>query len=198
MSNIIDDVKSGLKGIKGAGDTLRGSLMEAADQTFEPNQQHPSVVARNEKHRATAEKGKMDVEGADAMVSRHEWNRKDRATQRQAAATMPEGNQATAYDDPIPRAEAPGTTVPATAGPGMAAHGIAAPAVPPSQVAEETTAPAVAEGGIGRTIPSSQNTYQEYPQDRVPRKVLKERSMRNKHGYQSNVAVLFEVWDKAH
>lgn len=170
MSKIIDDVKSGLKGIKGAGDTVRGSLMEAADQTFEPNQQHPSVMARNEKHRATAEKGKMDVEGADAMVGRHEWNRKDRATQRQAAATMPEADQGTTgYDDTVPHAEAPGTTVPATAGTGMAAPGIAAPAVPPSHVAEETSAPTVSEGGIGRTVPSSQNTYQEYPQDNVPR-----------------------------
>ncbi|KAK7229451.1 hypothetical protein V2G26_001621 [Clonostachys chloroleuca] len=170
MSKIIDDVKSGLKGIKGAGDTLRGSLMEAADQTFEPNQQHPSVVARNEKHRAAAEKGKMDVEGADAMVARHEWNRKDRATQRQAATAMPEENQgATAYNDSVPHAEAPSTTVPATTGPGISAPSIAAPAVPPSQVTEETTAPAVSEGGIGRTVPSSRNTYQEYPQDHVPR-----------------------------
>lgn len=83
MSHIVDDVKSGLKGIRGAGDVVRGSLMEATDNTFEPE---GTVVPQQNKNAAVKEKGKQDIKGADEMISRHEWERKNRATGRQAQA----------------------------------------------------------------------------------------------------------------
>ncbi|KAF7557833.1 hypothetical protein G7Z17_g374 [Cylindrodendrum hubeiense] len=81
MSRIVDDVKSGLKGIRGAGDVLRGGLMEATDNAFEPE---GTVVPQQNKNAAVKEKGKQDIKGADEMVSRHEWERKNRAAGRQA------------------------------------------------------------------------------------------------------------------
>lgn len=115
MSKIVDDVKSGLKGIRGAGEAVRGNLMEAADQTFEPNQNHPAVLDKQAKHRAVTAKGKADIRDADAMVAGHEWNRKERATERQAAINE--------------RAATGGLA------PGVAAPGIAAPQIPPEQMA---------------------------------------------------------------
>jgi hypothetical protein len=76
MSKIVDDVKSGLKGIRGAGDALRGGLMEATDDAFDNNNKHPITQANQAKNRAIAEKGKQDIRGADEMVARHEWQRK--------------------------------------------------------------------------------------------------------------------------
>ncbi|KAH7129152.1 hypothetical protein EDB81DRAFT_808783 [Dactylonectria macrodidyma] len=88
MSKIIEDVKSGLKGIRGTGDVLRGEAMEAADQAFEKNPQHPAVQESHTENRAVYEKGKQDMRGADNMIARHEWKHKaaDEAGRREAAA----------------------------------------------------------------------------------------------------------------
>ncbi|KAH7139939.1 hypothetical protein B0J13DRAFT_624749 [Dactylonectria estremocensis] len=88
MSKIIDDVKSGLKGIRGTGDALRGGMMEATDQAFEKNPRHPAVQESHSENRAVFEKGKQDMRGADEMFARHEWKHKaaNEAGQREAAA----------------------------------------------------------------------------------------------------------------
>ncbi|KAK8073964.1 hypothetical protein PG994_004863 [Apiospora phragmitis] len=72
MSKIVDDVKSGLKGIRGAGDAIRGSAMEATDQAFDNNSNHPQTQLSQAKNRGIAEKGKQDIAGTDHMVARHE------------------------------------------------------------------------------------------------------------------------------
>ena len=72
MSKFVEDVKSGLKGIRGAGDQLRGNAMAVADQAFDNNPNHPEARLSQEKNRAIAEKGRADVQGADEMLSRRE------------------------------------------------------------------------------------------------------------------------------
>ncbi|KAI1800232.1 hypothetical protein F4811DRAFT_540145 [Daldinia bambusicola] len=76
MSKIIDDVKTGLKGIRGAGDAIRGEAMEVTDQAFDNNQNHPQTQTAQAKNRAIAEKGKQDVKKVDNMFAEHEWERK--------------------------------------------------------------------------------------------------------------------------
>ncbi|KAK8023913.1 hypothetical protein PG993_011979 [Apiospora rasikravindrae] len=72
MSKIVDDVKSGLKGIRGAGDAIRGSAMEVTDQAFDNNSNHPQTQLAQAKNHNIAEKGKQDIAGTDHMVARHE------------------------------------------------------------------------------------------------------------------------------
>ncbi|KAM0426111.1 hypothetical protein ACHAPT_008742 [Fusarium lateritium] len=76
MSKIVDDVKSGLKGIRGAGDAIRGEVLQATDQAFEKNPDHPATVGSQAENEAIAQKGKRDMRGADEMFARHEWERK--------------------------------------------------------------------------------------------------------------------------
>ncbi|KAJ8112299.1 hypothetical protein ONZ43_g5425 [Nemania bipapillata] len=95
MSNkIVDDVKTGLKGIRGAGDALRGNLMQAADQAFDNNQNHPTTQASELKNQTIAEKGKKDIQALDERLARHEQEREARK-QDQAAAGLA-GNGASA------------------------------------------------------------------------------------------------------
>ncbi|CAJ2503366.1 Uu.00g107600.m01.CDS01 [Anthostomella pinea] len=77
MSKIIDDVKTGLKGVRGAGDAVRGGLMDATDQAFDNNSNHPQTQASQQKNQAIAEKGRQDVRGVDDMMARREWERED-------------------------------------------------------------------------------------------------------------------------
>ncbi|KAI3317384.1 hypothetical protein HD806DRAFT_372318 [Xylariaceae sp. AK1471] len=73
MSNkIVDDVKTGLKGIRGAGDALRGGVMEATDQAFDNNQNHPQTQASELKNRSLAEKGKSDMQAVDDRLADRE------------------------------------------------------------------------------------------------------------------------------
>lgn len=39
MSKIVGDVKSGIKAVRGAGDTIRGTAMEVTDQALDSNSQ---------------------------------------------------------------------------------------------------------------------------------------------------------------
>ncbi|KAH6884409.1 hypothetical protein B0T10DRAFT_130632 [Thelonectria olida] len=95
MSRLVDDVKTTLKGVKGAGDAVRGDLLDATDKAFEKDPTDPTSVAKNTKNQAIREKGKQDVRNVDEMVARHEWNRKAGAE---------------------PGVTAPGVTAPAAAG----------------------------------------------------------------------------------
>ncbi|KAK9787916.1 putative CsbD-like domain-containing protein [Seiridium cardinale] len=116
MSNIGNDIKSGLKGIHGVGEALRGSVNEAADQALDTNTKHPaaqmppapddvpSTCAKKEwltpgagqesqlKNRGVAEKGKADIAGADNMIARHEV--KHQGTGAPVQSQPVEGNHA--------------------------------------------------------------------------------------------------------
>ncbi|KAI2776004.1 hypothetical protein F4815DRAFT_449713 [Daldinia loculata] len=76
MSKLINDVKTGLKGIRGAGDAIRGEAMEVTDQAFDNNQNHPQTQTAQTKNRAIAEKGKQDVKNVDNMFAQREWEHK--------------------------------------------------------------------------------------------------------------------------
>ncbi|KAG7404907.1 hypothetical protein Forpe1208_v015372 [Fusarium oxysporum f. sp. rapae] len=76
MSKLVDDVKSGLKGIRGAGDALRGEVLDATDQAFDTNPQHPETLKDRVDNRKIAEKGKQDMHDADNMIARREWEHK--------------------------------------------------------------------------------------------------------------------------
>lgn len=68
MSKVVEDIKSGLKGIKGAGDAIRGSTMEATDELFDQGANHPQSAASQTKNRALAEKGAQDAKLADSDI----------------------------------------------------------------------------------------------------------------------------------
>ncbi|OTA58957.1 hypothetical protein K449DRAFT_385497 [Hypoxylon sp. EC38] len=85
MSKIVDDIKTGLKGIRGTGDAIRGEVLEATDQAFDNNQNHPETQASRAKNRDIAEKGKQDLRSVDDMLARREWERKGVASVDEAA-----------------------------------------------------------------------------------------------------------------
>ncbi|KAI2605328.1 uncharacterized protein GGS25DRAFT_426051 [Hypoxylon fragiforme] len=72
MSRFVDDVKTGLKGIRGAGDAIRGQALEATDQVFDNNPRHPQTQASQIKNRTIADKGKQDIAHMDNMIARRE------------------------------------------------------------------------------------------------------------------------------
>jgi hypothetical protein len=72
MPQIVEDIKTGLKGIRGAGDAIRGEAMAATDQAFERNPHDPAAIESRERNKAVAGKGKMDIDGADEMIARRE------------------------------------------------------------------------------------------------------------------------------
>lgn len=72
MSKLVDDVKSGLKGIRGAGDALRGEMLEATDNAFEKDTNNPQTIAKHEENRRLEQKGRNDMRGADEMIARRE------------------------------------------------------------------------------------------------------------------------------
>ncbi|KAF4499921.1 hypothetical protein FAGAP_3922 [Fusarium agapanthi] len=76
MSKIVDDVKTGLKGIRGAGDAIRGEVLDATDQVFDTDPRHPETLKDSADNRAIADKGKQDMRGADHMIARREWKKK--------------------------------------------------------------------------------------------------------------------------
>lgn len=60
--SVVNDVKSALKGVKGAGDTIRGSFNESVDTAFNDKQ---GEVA----NRAVKEQGEANVQAADQRFS---------------------------------------------------------------------------------------------------------------------------------
>lgn len=72
MSKAVQDIKSGLKGIRGAGEAIRGGAMETTDQLFDQDTNHPQTQASEAKNRAIKEKGISDATTADRDIgSRH-------------------------------------------------------------------------------------------------------------------------------
>ncbi|KAI0441622.1 hypothetical protein F4803DRAFT_408722 [Xylaria telfairii] len=74
-SQIIDDIKTGVKGIRGAGDALRGNLMQATDQAFDNNQNHAATQASQRKHETLAQQGKSDMQAVDDRLAAREQER---------------------------------------------------------------------------------------------------------------------------
>lgn len=72
MSGIAQDIKTGIKGVRGAGDALRGGLMEATDEVFDNNQRHPTTQQSELENKTISAKGKADMKGVDNMLARHE------------------------------------------------------------------------------------------------------------------------------
>lgn len=57
-------IRTGLKGIQGAGEAIRGTMMKAADDVFDTKQD-------NAKNQAIVDKGLSDMKRADEMVGHH-------------------------------------------------------------------------------------------------------------------------------
>ncbi|KAI1419754.1 hypothetical protein F5Y12DRAFT_195292 [Xylaria sp. FL1777] len=103
MSNkIIDDVKTGIKGIRGAGDALRGNLMNATDQAFDNDQNHAQTQASSLKHQTIAEKGKRDVQAVDERLAEHEKKREARKLDQAGLAGNGAGAAKGAGHHPLP------------------------------------------------------------------------------------------------
>lgn len=66
------DIKTSLKGIHGAGEALRGSVNNAADQALDTNEKHTSAQQSQLKNESITQKGKSDLAGVDNMLARHE------------------------------------------------------------------------------------------------------------------------------
>lgn len=79
-----DNIKTGLKGIRGAGDVIRGEALDAADRVFD-NPNHPASQANTGKNRTIAERGRQDLRDADEAFARREWERKGVAPPSSAA-----------------------------------------------------------------------------------------------------------------
>jgi hypothetical protein len=74
---VLGDVKSALKGVKGAGDTIRGTFNESVDTAFHEREGEA-------KNKAIKEKGIADMEGTDAHFSKHKGTAPATATANQA------------------------------------------------------------------------------------------------------------------
>lgn len=70
-SNIAQDIKAGLKGIRGAGEAVRGSTLEATDELFDNDQKHTETQASKLQNQTIKEKGKQDLKGADGVIGGH-------------------------------------------------------------------------------------------------------------------------------
>ncbi|KAI0487731.1 hypothetical protein F4859DRAFT_510299 [Xylaria cf. heliscus] len=85
-SKIVDDVKTGLKGVRGAGDALRGTLMQATDQAFDNKRNHAETQASQLKHQAVTDKGKSDMQAVDDRLATREQEREARKADANANA----------------------------------------------------------------------------------------------------------------
>ncbi|KAK7704334.1 hypothetical protein SLS64_008520 [Diaporthe eres] len=75
MSKVVDDVKAGLQGIRGAGEAVRGGAMEATDELLDRNPDHPQTRASETENQAIKEKGKQQLASADNTIGHHHGTR---------------------------------------------------------------------------------------------------------------------------
>ncbi|TRX90924.1 hypothetical protein FHL15_008129 [Xylaria flabelliformis] len=101
-SKIIEDVKTGMKGIRGAGDSLRGNMMQAADQAFDNNQNHPQTQASELKNQALAQKGKQDMQAVDDRLAAREQEHEARKLNNQGLASNGAGAAKGTGHHPMP------------------------------------------------------------------------------------------------
>lgn len=85
MSKVADDVKAGLKGVRGAGEAVRGGVMEATDELLDRNPDHPQTRVSETQNQAIKEKGKAQLAGADATIGHHHGTRSKTAAAAAAA-----------------------------------------------------------------------------------------------------------------
>lgn len=102
MSKIVGDVKSGIKAVRGAGDTIRGSAMEVTDQALDSNSNHPETVASRAKNRSITEKGKQDMKIADEEVGLREREKEANRGVAGSASTIPGHQPAATANAPTP------------------------------------------------------------------------------------------------
>jgi hypothetical protein len=95
MSKVAKDVKAGLKGIRGAGEAIRGDAMEAADELLDQNPNHPQTQVSQAKNEAIKEKGKEQLANADETIGhRHGTRSKTAAANANANANARGGTAA--------------------------------------------------------------------------------------------------------
>ncbi|KAL1873239.1 hypothetical protein Daus18300_004059 [Diaporthe australafricana] len=85
-SKIAEDVKAGLKGIRGAGEAVRGGAMEATDELLDQNPNHPQTQVSETKNQSIKEKGKQQLASADDTIGRHHGTTRSQAA---GGATLP-------------------------------------------------------------------------------------------------------------
>ncbi|KAI1765665.1 hypothetical protein GGR53DRAFT_254138 [Hypoxylon sp. FL1150] len=89
MSKYIQDFITAIKGIRGAGDTIRGEVMDATDRVFANKFNHKETEEAQAKNRALAQKGRQEMRDADLLIGRHDFDPKEEpaATATPAGAT---------------------------------------------------------------------------------------------------------------
>ncbi|KKY32645.1 hypothetical protein UCDDA912_g07351 [Diaporthe ampelina] len=85
MSKVAEDVKAGLKGIRGAGEAVRGGAMEATDELLDQNPNHPQTRVSETKNQAIKEKGKQQLASADDTIGQHHGTRANTAAAARGA-----------------------------------------------------------------------------------------------------------------
>lgn len=92
MSKVADDVKAGLKGIRGAGEAVRGGAMEATDELLDRDpDHHPQARASEAENQAIKEKGKKQLAGADAAIGHRHGTRSKTAAAAARGGAPPVG-----------------------------------------------------------------------------------------------------------
>lgn len=96
MSKVADDVKAGLKGIRGAGEAVRGGAMEATDELLDRNPDHPQTRVSETENQAIKEKGKQQLASADNTIGHHHGTRSKTAAAAAARGGAPPAGGGTA------------------------------------------------------------------------------------------------------
>ncbi|KAI4866471.1 hypothetical protein F4820DRAFT_248637 [Hypoxylon rubiginosum] len=106
MSKIVHDFITAIKGIRGAGDTIRGEVMDATDRVFDNKFNHTETEAAQAKNRAIAEKGRQEMRDADILIGRRDFEPKDAAETGEASSTHHSVSSPTAAGGPTAPAPA--------------------------------------------------------------------------------------------
>lgn len=88
-TNIAQDIKAGLKGIRGAGEAVRGSTLEATDELLDNSPNHPETQASKLQNQAIKEKGKQDLQGADSVIGQHHGVKQGQTVRGSAGTAAP-------------------------------------------------------------------------------------------------------------
>ncbi|KAI6086444.1 hypothetical protein F4821DRAFT_259910 [Hypoxylon rubiginosum] len=108
MSKIVHDFITAIKGIRGAGDTIRGEVMDATDRVFDNKFNHKETEEAQAKNRALAEKGRQEMRDADLLIGRHDFDPKDEP----ATVATPTATTTTTTTDTTTTATGPAPTLP--------------------------------------------------------------------------------------
>lgn len=109
MSKITDDIRAGLKGIRGAGDVIRGKAMEAADNLFDPKTHETETNASKARNRALADQGVQDIKDADRVITGKQ--KTDADAESTTSGTNAAPGPVVAIED-VPRTDVGSSTVP--------------------------------------------------------------------------------------